>query len=194
MPERKRRNAHRTLRAPRHPLTLLILGKSDAKKMFAAVVYLMGRLKLPINVQKSRCLRCPEEPLRFLGYRIGRNYRPRGRGAYIGTRPSKASVQSLCRKISDQTAARYGWMDIEQMTRRLNRLLTGWANYFCLGQVSPAYKAIDQHAHKRLRRWFYRKHKVKSRGYVHLPCERLYDEYGLIRLAPTTKNLPWAKA
>ena len=50
------------------PDPLLILGKSDAKKMFAAVVYLMGRLKLPINAQKSRCLWCPEEPFPFLGY------------------------------------------------------------------------------------------------------------------------------
>ena len=46
----------------------LILGKSDAKKMYAAVVYLMYRLKLPINAQKSRCLWCPEEPFPFLGY------------------------------------------------------------------------------------------------------------------------------
>ena len=172
----------------------LILGKSDAAKMYAAVAYLMGRLKLPINVQKSRCLRCPEEPFTFLGYRFGRNYRPMGRGAYIGTRPSKASVQSLCRTISDQTAARHGFLDMEQMICRLNRMLTGWANYFYSGQVGPAYKAIDRHTDKRLRRWFYRKHKIKSGRHVRLPYARLYNEYGLIRLAPTTKDLPWAKA
>ena len=36
---------------------------------------------------------------------------------------------------------------------RLNRLLTGWANYFTLGQVSPACVAIDRHATRRLRQW-----------------------------------------
>ncbi len=40
---------------------------------------------------------------------------PAGSGGYIGTRPSKASVQNLYRKISDQTAARYGLLDMEQM-------------------------------------------------------------------------------
>ena len=47
-------------------------------------------------------------------------------------------------------------------------MLTGWANYFYSGQVSPAYRAINQHTHKRLRRWFYRKYKIKSGGYVRL--------------------------
>ena len=100
--------------------------------------------------QKTRCLRCPEEPLEFLGYRIGRNYRLHGRGAYIGTRPAQASVQSICRKIREQTTARHGTMDTGDMVRRLNRTLSGWANYCTLGQVSPAYNAVDRHATRRL--------------------------------------------
>ncbi|QFY45163.1 hypothetical protein F6R98_16640 [Candidatus Methylospira mobilis] len=32
-------------------------------------------------------------------------------------------------------------MDAEYVVGRLNRKLTGWANYFCLGPVSPAYRA-----------------------------------------------------
>ena len=35
-------------------------------------------------------LRVPGEPLEFLGYRIGRNYRPRTGAPYVGTRPSQA--------------------------------------------------------------------------------------------------------
>ena len=46
---------------------------------------------------------------------------------YIGTRPSKKSVQSICRKISEQTAARHGLLSIEEMVTRLNWLLTRWA-------------------------------------------------------------------
>ncbi|WP_280139019.1 group II intron maturase-specific domain-containing protein, partial [Pseudovibrio sp. POLY-S9] len=125
---------------------------------------------------------------------IGRNYRPTGRGAYIGARPLKASVQSICRKISAQTAARHGVMTSEEIVRRLNWMLSGWANYYHLGQVSPAYAAIDAHATKRLRQWLCRKHKVRSGKYVHYPDERLWQHYGLMHLAPRTKGLPWAKA
>ena len=126
----------------------------------------------------------------FLGYRVGRNWRPRGKGSYIGTRPSKKSVQRICRKISEQTAC--GWMSLEEMVNRLNGLLTGWANYFYLGQVSPAYGAIDAHTTKRIRQWLCRKHKIASGGWVRFPQAELTEKYGLMRLAPTTKRLPWA--
>ena len=120
-----------------------VLGKAPAAGMLAVVKRLMQVLKLPINARKTRCLRCPEEPMEFLGYRLGRNYRPTGQGAYIGTRPSKASVQSICRKISEWTSPRNGQMSREEMVEHLNRCMTGWANYFRLGQVSPAYNAIS---------------------------------------------------
>ena len=77
---------------------------------------------------------------------------------------------------------------------RLNRLLTGWANYFILGQVRPAYKAIDQHATRRLRQWLCRKHKVRIGKHVRFPSERLWSDYGLTHLAPRTASFPWAKA
>ena len=45
----------------------------------------MERLRVPINAAKTRSMRVPEEPLEFLGYRIGRTYRPTTGRAYIGT-------------------------------------------------------------------------------------------------------------
>ena len=68
---------------------LAVLGKARAAEMLAVVEALMERLKLTVNVEKTRCCRVPEEPIEFLGYRIGRNYRPKTGPAYIGTRPSK---------------------------------------------------------------------------------------------------------
>ena len=171
-----------------------VLGKAPAAAMLAAVNRLMARLKLPVNARKTRCLRCPEEPLEFLGYQIGWNHRPTDGSRYIGTRPSKASVQRICRGISEQTGRRYVGRPAEEVVTRLNRMMSGWANYFTLGQVSPAYKAVDRHATRRLRQWFGRKHKVRSGGYVRFPDERLWKRHGLVRLGPKTRYLPWAKA
>ena len=114
-----------------------VLGKASSVEMLAAVKRVTDELKLPINEQKTRCLRCSNEAIEFLGYRIGRNYRPQGRGTYIGTRPSQASVQSICRRISEQTVKRYGLMETEDRVNRLSWMLSGWANTFRLGQVSP---------------------------------------------------------
>ena len=172
---------------------LCILGVAPAAEMLTAVKRLMDGLKLPVNERKTRCLRCPDEALEFLGYRIGRNYRVNGRGPYIGTRPSTASVQSICRKISVLTEGKQGSLPAETVVARLNRTISGWANYFRLGQVSPAYRAVDNHADRRLRQWLCRKHKVPAGKYVHFPSQQLYAKYGLHRLVPTTKGLPWAK-
>ena len=172
-----------------------VLGKAPAAEMLAVVKRLMGNLKLPVNEQKTRCLRCPEEPLEFLGYRVGWNYRPhRRKPPYIGTRPAKASVQSICRKISDLTEPRYGWLPAEVVVSRVNRAMSGWARYFRLGQVSPAYAVLDQHATKRLRQWFCRKHKVRSGKYVRFSSVKLWRDHGLICLGKTTRDLPWANS
>ena len=171
-----------------------VLGKAPAAEMLAAVNRLMERLKLPVNARKTRCLRCPEEPIEFLGYRIGWNYRPTDGSRYIGTRPSKASVQGICRRISEQTDRVYVGRSAEEVVERLNRMMSGWANYFDLGQVSPAYKAVDMHATRRLRQWFRRKHKGRTGGYVRFPDEWLRNRCGLTCLGPTTGDLPWAKA
>ncbi len=162
--------------------------------MLAAVETLLERLKLPMNAEKTRCCRLPDESMTFLGYRIGRNYRRDTGRAYIGTRPSQSNVQSICRRVSELTTRRNGPLSPPVVVARINRLLTGWANYFTLGQVSPAYAAIDRHATRRLRRWLCRKHKVQLGKYVRFPDERLWQEYGLTRLVPRTASFPWAKA
>ena len=171
-----------------------VLGKAPAAEMLTAVEALMERLKLTINAEKTRCCRVPEESIEFLGYRIGRNYRRETGRGYIGTRPSAASVQSICRRVSELTTRRNGLLSSEVVVARLNRLLVGWANYFTLGQVRPAYVAIDRHTARRLRRWFRRKHKVRSRGLVRFSDARLRQDYGLTLLQSRTTSFPWAKA
>ena len=101
--------------------------------MRGAVDDMMERLRLPINATKTRSMRVPEEPLEFLGYRIGRNYRRDTGRAYTGTRPSRSSVVSVCRRISELTHRRYGLLDQETVVRRLNRVMTGWANLLPTG-------------------------------------------------------------
>ena len=115
-----------------------MLGEAPAEKMLPVVIGLMGRLKLKVNEQETRCLTCPGDEMVFLGYRFGWNYRPNGGDAYIGNRPSKASIQSICRQISEQTHRRYEMTDPEWIVDRLNRMMIGWAQFFQPGQVSSA--------------------------------------------------------
>jgi len=81
-----------------------------------------------------------------------------------------------------------------EQVAQLNRILAGWSNYFCLGQVSKAYRSVDQHAIGRLRQWLRRKHKLRSSGEARYPDSYLYEELGLLRLSERTRSFPWATA
>ena len=155
---------------------------------------MMRRLKLTVNETKTRVCRLPEESFDFLGYTIGRCYSPKTGRSYIGTRPSKKRIKRLCRAISEETTCRWGLLDVEDRVETLNLMMRGWANYFCLGPVSKAYRAVDAHARTRLCQWLRRKHKRPGKGIARYPDEYLYQTLGLVRLEERTRNFSWANA
>jgi RNA-directed DNA polymerase len=173
---------------------LVICCRGTGPVAYAAMQALMGRLKLTVNAAKSSLRRVPADSVDFLGYTIGRCYSPRTGWAYIATYPSKKAVRHVCTAIREATQRRWLWRAPEELVADLNRVLVGWANYFCLGPVSKAYRAVDHHARWRLRRWLRVKHKVPGKGFARLPDQMLYEQYGLVALGPRTRDLPWAKA
>jgi hypothetical protein len=155
---------------------------------------MMSRLKLTVNEEKTHICRLPEETFDFLGYTVGRCYSFKTGRAYLGTRPSKKKVQGMLARISEMTSRRTLLLDARVMTVRLNRLLVGWANYFSLGSVSKAYRAVDVHVTSRLRRWLCEKHKVSSGGYTRYSCRYLTEQLGLVRLPLLPRRYPRANA
>jgi len=164
-----------------------------AEQALATMRRMMEQLRLTVNEAKTHVCRVPAETFNFLGYTFGRCYKPNGR-AYLGTRPAQDRVQRLCRAISKFTDRRGTWLETEDMVYRLNSRLRGWANYFRLGPVSKAYRAVDSHVTQRLRRWLRIKRKVQGRGTWKYPDEYLYAVLGLVQLPKLTRRLPWAKA
>jgi RNA-directed DNA polymerase len=173
---------------------LVICCRGSAHEAMQAMRCLMERLKLTVNERKTRVCRLPEDTFDFLGYTIGRCWSSKTGRAYLGTRPSRSSLQRLCREISERTQRRRQFLSPREQVTQLNRILVGWSNYFCLGQVSKAYRSVDQHAIGRLRQWLRRKHKLRSSGEARYPDRYLYEELGLLRLSERTRSFPWATA
>jgi RNA-directed DNA polymerase len=155
---------------------------------------IMGHLKLMVNEDKTRLCRIPEGQFDFLGYSFGRRYSPKTGRAYIGAWPSKKSVQRMTAAIHEQTTRNMGLIDAEEMVKRLNQMLRGWANYFMLGPITPAYRHLNKYTTSRLRRWLCRKHKMRSGRYTHLSDKHLHESMGLVCLERLPQRLPWAKA
>jgi RNA-directed DNA polymerase len=173
---------------------LVICCRVGAQQALAEMQAMMSKLKLTVNESKTRVCYLPEEKFDFLGYTFGRCYSMRRGRVYLGTVPSKKRVQRICRAISDETGRDTVWQDSKTVVEKLNRMMIGWANYFCLGPVSKAYSAVDIHARTRLRRWLCDKHKEPRPAYTRFPEASLHSVFGLVQLPHRTASLPWAKA
>jgi RNA-directed DNA polymerase len=100
----------------------------------------------------------------------------------LSTRPSKKAVKRLQGKIRETTRRSHGLLDEATVVQRLNRMSAGWANYFCQGPVSEAYRNIDLHVGQQLRKWLVAEHKGKGRGIHRYPAPYLYRKLGLVPL------------
>src|SRR5450755_4208884 len=139
---------------------LVICCRGRAEEALATMRDIMTKLKLTVNETKTRICKLPEEKFDFLGYTFGRCYSTKTGRAYLGTVPAKKRVIRICEAISGETGRDRTLLDQETVVGKLNRMMTGWVNYFCLGPVSKAYRAVEQHARKRLRQWLCAKHKM----------------------------------
>jgi RNA-directed DNA polymerase len=168
----------------------VICCRGTAAKAMQEMRNMMERLKLTVNETKTKTCRLPRETFDFLGYTFGRYHSPRTGRAYLGQAPAKKKVRKFCEALGKEMGRQTIWREPEDLVRRLNRKLRGWANYFRLGSVSKAYSHVDRYVEERLCQWWRRKYK-KSKGrtsrfsYLDTP-KRL----GLVRLKRRPRHHP----
>ena len=172
----------------------VICCRGTGAEALAVMQWMMVRLRLTVNEAKTRVCRVPDETFDFLGYTFGRCWSPKTGRAYIGTRPSKKRIARLRQAIRGATGRGQTYQEVPDKVRELNRMLIGWSNYFCLGPVSRAYKAVDSHARHRLRQWLRAKHRGRGAGGPRLTIAHLHEVLGLVRLVDRTRDFPWANA
>ena len=125
----------------------------------------MAKLKLTVNETKTRVCQAAGREVRFSGVHVWSLLLAED-GAGLsghGSVEEAGACASVRRSATRPDGIKPCWIQ-EIVVARLNRMMIGWANYFCLGPVSKAYRAVERHARKRLRQWLCAKHKVAWPG------------------------------
>jgi len=94
---------------------------------------------------------------------LGQNFRKYGRVLRIT--PSKESVHSLIQRLGT-TIRKYVSSPMEKLTKKLNLMLRGWANYHRHVVSSEVFARVDTYVYEQLWRMLHRRHSNKSKGWL----------------------------
>jgi RNA-directed DNA polymerase len=158
---------------------ILCASQRQAEESLALVSRWLEKLGLTIHPTKTRLCHAQEEPFDFLGYTFGPARHWLTGKRFISAQPSKKAQKRLKEKVN--TLLHRGnptpWPKLQD---RLNRLLSGWAEYFSFGYTGQAYDAVGWHVRERVRRFLCRRHKLRVSGTSRFGSSEVHGKVGVI--------------
>jgi RNA-directed DNA polymerase len=137
--------------------------RQDAEQLRPVVTGVLAPLGLRLSDEKTRVVGI-DEGFVFLGFLIQRRRKRGTSKQFVYTVPSPKAIQHIKDRVSAATYRSMVNLDFDQLLRRLNRMLGGWANYFRHGVSKRTFSAIDSHAWNRIAGWLRRKHGIGRSG------------------------------
>ncbi|MFC1503991.1 group II intron reverse transcriptase/maturase [Spirochaetota bacterium] len=162
--------------------------------VFKFIRAIMDRMGLELHPEKTRTvdLRWGKEAFNFLGWTVRkrRSIQRNPRLWFMQRWPAPRAMIKLRERIHSLTRVRGNpSRSVEEVIKKLNPVLRGWANYFKTGNSDDKYNAIDSYTWQRIVKWQRRRGGQRTRYQVRRwPPERLW-KLGLYQLQGTV-NYP----
>ena len=122
---------------------IYVHSKRAGERVKASVtIFLWGTLRLRVNERKSAVARPWKR--KFLGYTVTMDKATR-------LRASEQSIKRFKDKLRDMFRGGRGRNIVRFIKEKLNPLIRGWRNYFCLSQVKWIFEGLDGWIRRRLR-------------------------------------------
>jgi group II intron reverse transcriptase/maturase len=158
---------------------ILILAQKNLERGINLLEHYVDRLGLSLNKEKTRRLNLKEDKkLEFLGFEFIRTKSWRTNKRLILVRPNPKS-QKKCREKIRILINQKIPLKAEDQIKELNKYLTGWTNYFRLGNSSKALSQINHFVNKRVRRLLQRQKGGSGYGWNKIDREYVYGKLGL---------------
>src|SRR5580700_6537314 len=130
---------------------LVICCRDKADEALVIMRDMMMKLKLTVNEKEDAGLQAAGREVRFSRvYLRSMLLAENGSGLFGHDSFEETGATHLCGDKRGNSPSKTQ-LDRKTVVGTLNRMMMGWANYFCLGPVSKAYSAVERHTRKRLR-------------------------------------------
>ena len=167
----------------------VIVSRGCATKALEWTRKVMQAIGLTLNETKTCIRNARKETFNFLGYTFGpERFRKTGRW-YLAAKPAEKVVTRLKGKVKEllRPSNQWPWEDVR---KRLNQILEGWADQFSYGTIWMAYRAIDNYVYDCVRGFLRRRHKVSTRGTRRFSGEAVWTDFGVVKLGRLPRRAP----
>jgi RNA-directed DNA polymerase len=185
----ERRGLERRLEARlvRYADDVVILCRGATAGAMKWLEYVLGRLSLTLNADKTRTVNAYAEGFEFLGFAFRMRQSRRTDNWYPHVEPSRQSRQRIKDRVTALTQRNLTLLPLDAVIGNVNARVWGWVNYFHYKNCSSVMDEVKRHVEERVRTHLRKRHKIRCRwtGYQRYPTDYLYREVGLYKV-PTT--------
>jgi len=146
----------RGVKTIRYADDILVLSKSKraAERLLKSSQRILeGRLKLKMNLEKSKATSIYARGFKFLGFGMGKNKE----GIYI--RAHKKSLVKAKRKLKELTRRNQG-RNVRQVMEKVRTYIRGWLGYFYIASIKRTLLGWNQWLRRRMRMYIWKQWKL----------------------------------